>query len=162
MAGSSHEDDILGEGGKKQGGILGDVMKKALFATLGAVFMTEESVRSYVSEAKLPKDIRNYIIQNTGQAKEQFFGYLAKEVSQLVRKSDLPKALKGFLSDHTIEVEAKIRFKSNGVPEISSGMKATPTTPRAETGAGGQSGPGIADATPPPSSGERDAAPPPP
>jgi hypothetical protein len=145
MAGS-HEDDLLGDGGKggRGGGVLGDMMKKALFATIGAAFMTEETVRAYVSESKLPRDIRNYIVQNSAQAKEQMFAYVAKEISQLVRKSDLPKALKGFLADHTIEVEAKIRFKSNGVPEISSGMKATPTEPR--------------DPTPPPFFPEGDAA----
>src|SRR5688572_2658236 len=109
MAGS-HDDEFLGDAAKgRSGGVLGDMMKKALFATVGAVFMTEESVRAYVSESKLPRDVKNYIVQNTAQAKEQFFGYMAKEISQLVRKSDLPKALKSFLADHTIEVEAKIR-----------------------------------------------------
>ena len=102
------------------------MMKKALFATIGAVFMTEESVRGYVSDAKLPREIRNYIINNTAQAKEQFFGYLAKELSQIVLKSDLPKVAQTFLADHTIEVEAKIRFRSNGTPEISSAVRAQP------------------------------------
>ena len=131
MAGS-HEDDLLGEGGKARGGggVLGDMMKKALFAGIGAIFMTEESVRNYVTEAKLPREIRSYLIQNTTQAKEQFFGYLAKELTQIVLKSDLPRVVQTFLKDHTIEVEAKIRFKSNGVPEITSGAKASPNEPR--------------------------------
>src|SRR5688572_31977258 len=132
MAGDRDEDNFdngraRGGGGAPGAGGLSDMMKKALFATIGAVFMTEESVRSYVSESKLPRDIRNYIIQNTGQAKEQFFGYLSKELSQLVLKSDLPKVLEAFLRDHTIELEAKIRFRANGVHELTSAMRDTPS-----------------------------------
>ncbi len=107
----------------------GGMMKKALFATIGAVFMTEESVRAYVAESKLPREIRNYVIQNTAQAKEQFFAYLSKELSQLVLKSDLPRVLQAFLKDHTIEVEAKIRFRAEGAPEIAGGMRAVAPAP---------------------------------
>lgn len=122
------EDDLL-ENGKGRTGGLSDMMKKALFAGIGAVFMTEESVRAYVTEAKLPREIRNYLIQNSSQAKEQFFGYLAKELSQLVRKSDLPKVVQTFLREHTIEIEAKVRFRENGTPEVIGGARATPPTP---------------------------------
>src|SRR5207302_1730340 len=89
------------------------------------VFMTEESVRNYVSDAKLPREIRNYLIQNAAQAKEQFFDYVSKELSQVLLRSDLPKVLQKFLVDHTIELEAKIRFKANGSPEISGSAKTT-------------------------------------
>jgi hypothetical protein len=126
---AADRDDEGFENGKTKGGGLSDMMKKALFAGLGAVFMTEESVRAYVSDSKLPRDIGSYLIKNTGQAKEQFFGYLAKELSGLVRKSDLPKVVQGFLRDHTIEIEARIRFRDNGAPEVSGGARAVPPAP---------------------------------
>src|SRR5438105_15229740 len=103
---SDRDDEI--ENGKSRGG-LSDMMKTALFASVGAVFMTAESVRNYVSDAKLPREIRNYLIQNAAQAKEQFFDYVSKELSQVLLRSDLPKVLQKFLVDHTIELEAKIR-----------------------------------------------------
>jgi hypothetical protein len=136
-------DDDLDAKGRSS---ISDIMKKALFAGIGAVFMTEESVRGYVAEAKLPREIRNYIIQNTTQAKEQFFSYLSKELSQVVMKSDLPKVVQRFLSDHTIEVEAKIRFRSNGSPEILAGARATPTQAPAPTN--GQTTPPAGTQTP--------------
>jgi hypothetical protein len=98
------EDEI--DNGRSRSGI-SEIMKKALFASIGAVFMTEESVRTYISDAKLPREIRNFILQNTTQAKEQFFGYLSKELTDIVMRSDLPNVLRRFLSDHTIEIEAK-------------------------------------------------------
>lgn len=128
------------ENGAGRGGGLSDMMKKALFAGIGAVFMTEESVRTYVSDSKLPRDISNYLIKNTNQAKEQFFGYLAKELSGIVKKSDLPRVVQGFLREHTIEIEAKVRFRENGTPEVTGGAKAVP---------GGASVPGSAAATGP-------------
>jgi hypothetical protein len=117
------EDEI--DNGRSRSGI-SEIMKKALFASIGAVFMTEESVRTYISDAKLPREIRNFILQNTTQAKEQFFGYLSKELTDIVMRSDLPNVLRRFLSDHTIEIEAKIRFRSNGAPETAAFFKATP------------------------------------
>jgi hypothetical protein len=140
------DDEI--ENGRTRGG-LSEIMKKALFAGIGAVFMTEESVRSYVSDAKLPRDIRNYIIQNTTQAKEQFFGYLSKELSQIVIRSDLPKVIQRFLSDHTIELEAKIRFRSNASPELSGSAKATPSPVQAPPPASAVAVPPPAAPTPP-------------
>ena len=161
-------DEDAADNGKARTGGLSDMMKKALFAGLGAVFMTEESVRAYVSDSKLPRDIGSYLIKNTAQAKEQFFGYLAKELSGLVRKSDLPKVVQGFLRDHTIEIEARIRFRGDGTPEVSGGARATPggaaPTPTPTTGgpspapgtaaSGGNSGP----APSPPSTGDAPTA----
>jgi hypothetical protein len=126
------DDEI--ENGKSRG-TLSDMMKKALFASIGAVFMTEESVRSYVSDAKLPREIRNYLIQNAAQAKEQFFDYVSKELSQVVLRSDLPKVIQRFLADHTIELEAKIRFRSNGTPDVSGAARAVAAAPAPPAGA---------------------------
>lgn len=147
-------------GRQKSGGFgafgLSDMMKKAAFAAIGAAFMTEESVRGYVAESKLPRDAAKYLIQNASQAKEQFFGYLAKEITGLVKKSDLPRVASEFLKDHTIEVEAKIRFRANGSPEVQFGgiqlapgpsgaparAEATPAHgPSASPGAGGAAAP---------------------
>ncbi len=125
---NEREDDL--ENGRSRGG-LSEIMRKAFFASLGAVFMTEESVRAYISDAKLPRDIRNFIIQNTAQAKEQFFAYLSKELTEIVLRSDLPKVIQRFLSDHTIELEAKIRFRPNGAPETAGAVRAVPSAPPA-------------------------------
>lgn len=140
---SDRDDDS--DSAKGRGGGISDIMKKALFAGIGAVFMTEESVRNYVSEAKLPRDIRNYIIQNTSQAKEQFFAYLSKELSQVILRSDLPKVIQRFLADHTIELEAKIRFKPNGAPELTGAARAAPLAAH-----GAPQAPASAMAPPPP------------
>ena len=147
---SDREEDSL-ENDKPRGSGLSEIMKKALFASIGAVFMTEESIRSYVSEAKLPREIRGYLLQNTQQAKEQFFRYLAGEISQIVIRSDLPRVFERFLTDHTIEIEAKIRFKSNGQAEVSAEAKAMPVPAAPSRAAPAAGNPPPAREVPPPS-----------
>ena len=119
---------------KRNAGGLADMMKKAFSAGLGALFLTEESVRSYVAESKLPRDIAKYVIQTSASAKEQFFEYLTKEVSQLIRKSDLPQVVTDFLPGHDIEIEARIRFKRTEEGKIKAELTGTTRaeeTPRA-------------------------------
>ena len=115
MVKSMSQDDY--DNGSKKGGIQ-DIMKKALSAGIGALFLTEESLRSYVADSKLPRDIAKSVIQSTNTAKEQFFQYLTKEVSQLIRKADLQKVVTGFLANHTFEIEARVRFRPNGKVDV--------------------------------------------
>jgi hypothetical protein len=174
----SDRDEEGGDAPKQKGGAFGafglsDMMKKAAFAAIGAAFMTEESVRSYVAESKLPRELAKAVLQNANQAKEQFFGYLAKEFTALVKKSDLPKVAEKFLREHTIEVEAKIRFRPNAAPEITlGGVRAAsgggePAAGGAAPGGAGLPGPAAGGAAGPaaPANGlpaGRSAPPPPP
>lgn len=96
---------------ERRGSGLSDMMRKAVAAGMGAVFMTEESVRAYVSEAKLPREIARSIIQSSTAAKEQLLQYVSNEVSDLIQKTDLTGFLGRFLEQHEIEIEAKIRFR---------------------------------------------------
>jgi hypothetical protein len=130
-----HDDtlDDLEQNGRR--GSLGDLMRKAISAGIGAVFMTEESVRSYVRDSKLPRDVARFLIDSTQTAKEQFFEYLAREISGLVRKSDLPKALEAFLQANTIEINAKIRFRREGhAAEAGGATQAEDAAPSASDG----------------------------
>ncbi|MHC4391213.1 MAG: hypothetical protein ACYTFT_03335 [Planctomycetota bacterium] len=102
------------DSGSRQSGRLTDYVRKAISAGIGAVFLTEESVRSYVADAKLPRDVAKSLMQMSATAKDQFFEYLTKEASQLIRKSDLPKVVTEFLRSHEFEVQAKIRFHPVG------------------------------------------------
>jgi hypothetical protein len=121
--------DLPPENGRGASGAISDMMKKALFAGIGAVFMTEESIRGYLTEAKFPRDIRNYLLQNTERLRAELFAYISKELGQVLRRSDLPKVLQAFLENHTIEVDARIRFRRDPKP----GESAPPAPPSVST-----------------------------
>jgi len=116
---------------KKQSGF-SEMMTKAFSAGIGAVLMTQESLRTYLAESKLPRDIAQSILASTNAAKEQFFQYLSAEVQQLVKKSDLPKVMETFLRTHTLEIEAKIRF----TPLPEAGKPESPPAPAEPSGDG--------------------------
>lgn len=101
---STERDDLPLENGRGASGAISDLMKKAIFAGIGAVFMTEESIRGFLAEAKFPRDVRNYVVQNADRARAELFGYVSKEVKQLFQRADLPKVINEFLESHTIEI----------------------------------------------------------
>ena len=49
------ENDDSSSGDRGGGGAVSDTIKKILTTGLSAAFMTEESIRSFVSDLKLPK-----------------------------------------------------------------------------------------------------------
>jgi len=109
LASTERDNDLPLENGRTASGAISDIMKKALFAGIGAVFMTEESIRGYLAEAKFPREIRNYVVQNADRMRGELFGYVSKELKQIFQRADLPKVFNEFLETHTIE----IRFRKN-------------------------------------------------
>ena len=47
-----------------------DVVNKALVTGVGAVFMTEEGIRSAVSDMRLPKDVARGLVQQAEVTKK--------------------------------------------------------------------------------------------
>src|SRR3989338_3278069 len=87
---------------------LSDVAKKAFYTGLGAIFMTEETVRNALSDVKIPKDA---IIDNVKKAKEEFFQILFKELHNAFNKIDISEEARRFLEKHTVEIKAELNFK---------------------------------------------------
>ena len=48
-----------------------EVLKKVVGVGLGAAFMTEEHVRSYLGDFKVPKDVVQMILQGASKSKEE-------------------------------------------------------------------------------------------
>ncbi len=91
--------------------IVPDVFKKAMISGLGAIFMTEESIRSAVSD--MPKDAVNYVVQQAENTKEQLAALIAKEVREFLEGSDLSDELAKLLTKLSLEVRTQVRFVPN-------------------------------------------------
>lgn len=88
-----------------------DVFKKAMISGLGAIFMTEETIRSAVSD--MPKDAVNYIVQQAENTKEQLAGLIAKEVRDFLEGADLSDELAKLLTKLSLEIRTEVRFIPN-------------------------------------------------
>lgn len=78
---------------------------------LATIFMTEEGVRSYIKEKKLPKEIITPLLEGFGKKKDDLYGVVAKEVAKVLAKIDVTKEVGKFLEKHTVKVEAKFSFE---------------------------------------------------
>lgn len=87
---------------------IGDALKKVVTAGLGAAFMTEESIRSYLSEIKLPKEVLNMLIQSAAKSKEELVTKVSNEVIRVVNKIDFVKEASRFVEEHKFKVKAEI------------------------------------------------------
>jgi hypothetical protein len=110
--------------------IVPDIFKKAMMSGLGALFITEETIRGAVSDMRLPKEAVGYVVQRAEDTRSQFLKLLAKELSEYFEKLDFSEEALKLLSSFTFEVTAQIRLVPNedgGVtPEVTSKMGISP------------------------------------
>jgi hypothetical protein len=89
-------------------GLLGDTVKKVFTAGVSAAFMTEEGLRSYLSELKLPKEALNLLIQSANKSKEDMTNRVTKEVVGIIEKIDFVKEFSKFAETHKFKITAEI------------------------------------------------------
>ncbi|MFN7455424.1 MAG: hypothetical protein ACK5RO_12280 [Pseudobdellovibrionaceae bacterium] len=95
-------------GQSKKESLLGDTVKKLFTAGVSAAFMTEESVRTYLAELKLPKEVLNLILQQASRSKDEITGRVSKEVISMIQKIDFTKEMVKFAETHKFKITAEI------------------------------------------------------
>lgn len=103
-------------------GFLTDTLKKVFAASVGSAFMNEESLKSYLSEMKLPKEILSLILQGAQRTKDEVTGRVTNELLGLVRKIDLVKEFSRFAETHKFKINAEIEIIKKS-EDVSKGNK---------------------------------------
>ncbi len=106
---------------EEKGGLPRDLTKRILTLGLGAYFLTEDTVRRYVKDAKLPRDVAKSITQNAVKGKDELYGFVARELSNFLEKMDLQDELGKFVQNHKVKIKAEIEF----IPRQASPKKAS-------------------------------------
>ena len=89
-----------------------EMMKKVLTVGVGALFLTEESLRAMVTEFKLPKELLGGIFESANKTKKEFLQNLSKDVlSRVTDKMDPVAFLEEFLHKNEVELHIKVGFK---------------------------------------------------
>jgi hypothetical protein len=89
-----------------------ELMKKVLTVGVGAIFLTEESLRGLVSEFKLPKELLTAILESANKTKSEFLRTMSDEViARVMEKVDLSELLKEIVTQNDIQLEMTIRLK---------------------------------------------------
>jgi hypothetical protein len=90
--------------------MLGDLARRALTTGIGAVFLSEESLRSQLSEMKLPKEAMNYVVAQADKTKKEIVATIARETREFLSKLEMDKILGRALLGTTIEIQTRIKI----------------------------------------------------
>lgn len=97
--------------------LLPDVLKRAFYAGLGAVFSTEEGIRKMASDVHLPKDVAKdvaaFLMQQANNTKDEFVRIVAREVGAFLQTVNLSNELQKLLTSLSFEIKTEIRFIPN-------------------------------------------------
>lgn len=101
----------------EKGNLLGEALKKVMTAGVSAAFMTEEGIRSYLGELKLPKEILNVLLQSANKSKDEITQRVTKEAIGILQKIDFVKEVSRFAETHKFKITAEIDIVKKEKPE---------------------------------------------
>jgi hypothetical protein len=84
--------------------------KKILSSGIAAVLTSEDGVRQYLQDLKLPKDALGSLIKGVAKSKEEIVQRVGNEFSKLVEKIDLVDEITKFMRENKIKISAEIEF----------------------------------------------------
>ncbi|WNG37070.1 hypothetical protein F0U61_27880 [Archangium violaceum] len=106
-------DPLLGDEPGKEGsrpGFVPEFVRKVAVAGLGALFMTEEGIRSLAGQLKLPKEALGYILGQAEKTKDEVGRVVSEELRRFLQSEKLRDEFLKLMSGMTIEVKAQIRL----------------------------------------------------
>ena len=103
-------DDEYGREEAGRAGFVPEFMRKVAVAGLGALFMTEEGLRSMAGQLKLPKEMLGYILGQAEKTKDEVGRAVSEELRRFLQSEKLRDEVLKLLSGMTVEVKAQIRL----------------------------------------------------
>jgi hypothetical protein len=115
------------EGAKTPGpGGVAEMVRRALMAGVGAVFLTEEGIRKTVSELKLPKEALGYLAQQADKTRTEANRIVRKELRRFLNSDAFKQQIAQALSGLTLEIKAEVRLRPDAAgpkPDIQAKMR---------------------------------------
>lgn len=100
-----------------------DTLKKLFTVGLGAAFMTEESIRTYLGELKLPKEALNFVLQGAKKSKEELMNRVGNEIVAIIRKIDFVEEASRFVETHKFKISAEVEVLKKNVDSKDAGKE---------------------------------------
>ena len=103
-------------------GLLPESIRRALLSSMSAVFMTEEGIRSMLTDMRLPKEAMAFLLQQTDRTRREVFRALSQEVKGFLKNVDLTQEARRVLSGMRVQIRAEVRFVHEK-PEADANMR---------------------------------------
>ncbi|MES3036456.1 MAG: hypothetical protein V4736_00995 [Bdellovibrionota bacterium] len=89
---------------------LGEALKKVFTMGTTAAFLTEETIRSYLGDLKLPKEVIQTILQGASKSKDEITQRVTKEIVTIISKVDWAKEIQKFAETNKFRISAEIEI----------------------------------------------------
>ena len=111
MSRSDESDDFLGDDDVKENrGFVTEFMRKLAVGGLGALFMTEEGIRSLAGQLKLPKEALGFLLAQAEKTKDDISRTITEELRRFFQSEKLRDEFLKVLAGMTVEVTAQVRL----------------------------------------------------
>jgi hypothetical protein len=97
---------------------LTEALKKLISVGVSGALLSEEMIRGYVQDLKLPKDVLALLVTGAQKSKDELTGRIGKEVSALIQKIDLVKEVSKFAESHKFKINAEIEIIRKDKPAV--------------------------------------------
>lgn len=98
---------------------ISEIARKVFLTGVGAIFMTEESVRNALADLKLPKEAISYVVDQAKKQKNDLVSAVTQEFSKFLSKIKVQEEIRKALSSFEIHVDATLRFSPRSKPDHS-------------------------------------------
>lgn len=92
----------------------GETLRKILLTSLGTVLMTEEGVIKHLSELKLPREAKNYLVKQAQKRKSDLANIIVSELKGFLGRINIHEELHKALQGLKIDVAATIHIDRSG------------------------------------------------
>ena len=111
---------------KRRAGSCPTLIRKAVLTGMGALFMTEEGIRSAAGQLKLPKDALAYVIGQADKTRSEVVRVVTQEVRRFLESETLRREVWKLLTGVTNEINATVQLKPAGAPGMKVAFKKKP------------------------------------
>src|SRR6202050_785929 len=119
---------------KRREGVIPELLKRAIEIGVDRAQDAPESLKHFVGELKLPKEIVSYMLQQIDETKNGLFRVVATEIRDFLEHSNLSGEMKKMLTTVQFEINTTVRFSPNdgSSPATDDGPAGEPGKPKPE------------------------------
>ncbi|MGO8999519.1 MAG: hypothetical protein ACLQVI_39850 [Polyangiaceae bacterium] len=101
---------------KRLEGVIPELLKRAIEIGVDRAQDAPESLKHFVGEMKLPKEIVSYMLQQVDETKNGLFRVVANEIRDFLEHTNISGEMKKMLTTVQFEINTTVRFSPNDAP----------------------------------------------
>ena len=94
-------------------GVIPDIIKRAVEVGVGKAVEAPDTIKHFVGDLKLPKEIAHYIFSQVDETKNGLFRVVAKEMRDFLEHTNMTGEIQKVLTTVQFEINTTIRFRPN-------------------------------------------------